>query len=69
MNTEGLNDWNEEFPVWPALQLSHFLPGFPANGVDLIEQLLVADPKKRLSARESMCHSYFDDIDENMTEQ
>ena len=58
----ALQDWNESFPVWPALQLSQFVPSLEADGVDLIEQFLHLDPKKRLSASESLRHPYFSDM-------
>lgn len=32
-----LQDWNENFPVWPSLQISRFTPGLCDAGVDLVE--------------------------------
>lgn len=58
----ALQDWNEAFPVWPSLQISRFVPGLEAAGVELIEQLIPLDPKKRLSAGEALRHEYFADI-------
>lgn len=54
----GLPDWNDAFPVWPQLQISKFVPGFCAEGVDLIERLLTLDPKTRLSAHQALQHPY-----------
>lgn len=61
-----LQDWNEEFPAWPSLRLNLFLPGLCDAGVEFVEQLLVADPRKRLSAREALDHAFFDDIEDNI---
>lgn len=58
----SLQDWNEDFPVWPSLQISRFMPGFSDAGIDLVEQLLALDPRRRLSAVESMKHPYFADM-------
>jgi len=57
-----LQDWNEDFPVWPPLNVANFVAGFSDTGVDLIEQLLPLDPRKRLSAQEAIAHPYFADV-------
>lgn len=31
--------------------------------MDLLEQMLIYDPAKRISARKALLHSYFDDLD------
>lgn len=58
----ALQDWNNEFPVWPPLQLSRFTGPLDDAGVDLCERLLVLDPKMRLSAKECLSHPYLADI-------
>lgn len=58
----SLQDWNESFPVWPSLQVSRFVPGLGDAGVDLIEQLMGLDPRRRLSALEALKHPYFADM-------
>mmetsp|Transcript_19123 Transcript_19123/g.20725 ORF Transcript_19123/g.20725 Transcript_19123/m.20725 type:complete len:296 (-) Transcript_19123:323-1210(-) len=55
----SLQDWNEEFPIWPSLNLSKFCPGLDEQGLDLLEQMLAIDPRRRISAREAMRHPYF----------
>jgi p38 MAP kinase len=37
--------------------------------VDLIEKLLVWDPKKRISAEEALLHPYFDEYKDSFYEQ
>ena len=35
------------------------------QGLDLLSQLLVYEPSKRLSAKASLSHQYFDDLDKS----
>ncbi len=53
-----LPDWNADFPVWPALNLSKFAPSIGDAGVDLLEQFLALDPKNRISARDALSHPF-----------
>mmetsp|Transcript_25524 Transcript_25524/g.43054 ORF Transcript_25524/g.43054 Transcript_25524/m.43054 type:complete len:300 (-) Transcript_25524:245-1144(-) len=56
----SLHDWNEAFPLWPQLKIKNFLPQFCDEGIDLIERLLILDPRHRLSAREALSHPYLE---------
>lgn len=60
-----LQDWNDDFPVWPSLQISRFVPTLCDSGVDLCEQLITIDPRRRLSAHEALMHPYFADMSNN----
>lgn len=33
----SLQDWNEDFPVWPSLHIAKFTPGLNESGIDLLE--------------------------------
>ena len=35
------------------------------RGLDLLSSMLVYEPAKRLSAKQSMSHPYFDDLDKS----
>lgn len=61
----ALQDWNEGFPIWPALQISNFCGNLNENGTDLVEQLVALDPRRRLSAHEALAHPYFADMTGN----
>jgi serine/threonine protein kinase len=57
-----MEDWNEDFPLWPALQMGSFVKPFTPAGIDLVEQLVTLNPSRRLSARQCMAHPYFADL-------
>lgn len=61
----SLQDWNDSFPVWPELQVARLVPGISDAGIDLLENLIQMDPKRRLSALEALRHPYFDDMTSN----
>ena len=54
----SLQDWNPDFPVWPPLSLARFVPGLSEAGIDLLEQFLAIDPRKRISAKDALNHPY-----------
>jgi len=58
----ALQDWNNDFPVWPTLSLARFCANMSDDGLDLLEQLLAIDPRRRITARDAMSHPYFADI-------
>jgi cyclin-dependent kinase 1 len=58
----ALQDWNEEFPRWPSLQIGRFVPTLGEAGLEMLEQLLILDPKRRLSAADCLSHRYFADM-------
>lgn len=62
----SLQDWNEDFPKWPALQIAKFVPNLGEAGTDLMEQLLQLDPKNRMSAVDCLNHRYFADMMDSM---
>ena len=33
----ALQDWNDDFPVWPSLQIGRFVSNINSDGIDLIE--------------------------------
>lgn len=58
----SLPDWNTSFPQWPALSLHKLISNASEEAADLLEQLLVLDPRRRPSARDAMAHAYFSDL-------
>lgn len=42
--------------------LDHLVPGLDPVGVDLLSNMLVYDPQRRVSAKDAMEHPYFEDL-------
>jgi cyclin-dependent kinase 1 len=58
-----LQDWNTAFPTWYK---SPYLPSvtdhLDDNGLELLELFLKYDPRERITAKDSLNHAYFDDL-------
>ena len=51
------------FPNWSSFNLKSSMKKIDPAGLDLLEQMLVYDPSKRISAKKALLHPYFDDLD------
>lgn len=63
---ESLPDFKPSFPKWAARgwkSIRTTAAQIGPDGIDLLEQLMKYDPRKRLSARRSVNHPYFADVD------
>lgn len=60
-----LPDFKATFPNWQAFNLKSSMKKIEPAGLDLLEQMLVYDPAKRISAKKALLHPYFDDLDKN----
>jgi len=59
-----LQDWNAAFPIWRKAPYSRTLrENLDHCGIELLEKFLAFDPKRRISAKDSLNHPYFDDLD------
>jgi cyclin-dependent kinase 1 len=58
-----LPDFKPTFPNWSTMNLKASMKKLEASGLDLLDQMLVYDPAKRISAKRAMSHPYFDDLD------
>eukprot|EP00053_Salpingoeca_punica_P015527 m.143484 g.143484 ORF g.143484 m.143484 type:complete len:297 (+) comp16740_c2_seq2:493-1383(+) len=58
----ALPEYKHTFPNWPAQGLKKVLPDLSVSGLALFTAMLEYDPKKRISARESLAHAYFDTL-------
>lgn len=57
-----LRDWHE-FPNWKPQDLAKVFPKLSPEGVNLMEQMFVYDPSKRITAKDALLHPYFNDLD------
>ncbi|KAL7476092.1 hypothetical protein ACHAW6_001973, partial [Cyclotella cf. meneghiniana] len=59
-----LQDWNTAFPIWYKSPFTKtFTDNVDASGVDLLERFLAYSPKDRITAKDSLNHPFFDDLD------
>jgi len=58
-----LPDFKATFPNWSSFNLKSSMKKIDPAGLDLLEQMLVYDPSKRISAKKALLHPYFDDLD------
>ena len=54
----SMPNYKFSFPNWKAKELSAVLPGLPMCGRDLLASMLTFDPRKRITAEDSMAHAY-----------
>jgi len=58
-----LPDFKASFPSWSTINLKASMKNLDAQGLDFLEQTLIYDPSKRISAKKALLHPYFDDLD------
>jgi len=58
-----LPDFKPSFPNWSTNALRSSMKALEPNGLNLLEQMLVYDPSRRISAKKALQHPYFDDLD------
>jgi len=58
-----LPDFKPIFPNWSTMGLKNSMKKIEPAGFDLLEQMLIYDPAKRISAKKALLHPYFDDLD------
>ena len=60
---KNLSEWNpDNFESYKPEDLKKFIPKLDDVGLNLLEQMIVIDPEKRITADEALKHPYFDDI-------
>ncbi len=62
---QDLPDFKSNFPHWNSKDLTQVVSGLGNLGCDLLEKMLKYNPGSRLSAKESMKHPYFSDLDKS----
>ncbi|NXL86987.1 CDK3 kinase, partial [Alectura lathami] len=54
-----LPDYKQDFPQWARKDMKEIVPNLDRYGRDLLVQLLLYDPTKRISAKTALSHQYF----------
>lgn len=54
-----LPDYKDTFPKWKAQYLGILLHNMDSDAVDLLQKMLIYDPRTRISARKALTHRYF----------
>ncbi|XP_069728337.1 cyclin-dependent kinase 3 [Phaenicophaeus curvirostris] len=54
-----LPDYKKDFPQWARKEMKEIVPNLDRDGRDLLVQLLLYDPSKRVSAKAALDHQYF----------
>jgi cyclin-dependent kinase len=59
-----LPDWRDNFPAYPAPAggLRSLVPKLEPTGLQLLENMLVYDPSKRITAQDARNHPFFDSL-------
>jgi len=60
-----LPDYKPSFPKWKDSKLASTTKNVDGDGLDLLQQMLIYDPARRIIAKAIMQHKYFDDLDKS----
>lgn len=61
-NGTGIPEWIGSFPFYEPISWEQLFPTLPPSGLNLIARLLDYRPTMRISAKEALEHSFFDDL-------
>jgi serine/threonine protein kinase len=61
--------YSETFPQWKAKDITTILGVTNPQAVDLVKQMLIYDPVKRISAKAALDHPFFDDLGADVKEK
>jgi len=63
---KSLPDWNSAFPVWHKSDFSKSVrDNLEDLGLNLLESFLAYSPKSRITAKDSLSHPYFNELDKD----
>ncbi|EAN84916.1 putative protein kinase [Trypanosoma cruzi] len=65
----SLSHHNVDFPQWRPTSLSSVIPTLEPEGIDLLQRMLLYDPRQRITAYDALRHSWFDDVRHDMSEE
>jgi len=61
----SLPDYKANFPSWKSNVLESLVPQLEhdVHGLELLKKMVIYDPNRRISAKATLLHPYFDDLD------
>ncbi|KAL0075204.1 kinase-like domain-containing protein [Phycomyces blakesleeanus] len=57
-----LPEYKRDFEIFARISLENMLPKLDSLGIDLLKKLLEYPPRKRITAKAALQHSYFDEL-------
>lgn len=57
-----LQDYKAGFPCWAKQEWQEILPKVDSKSMELFARMVVFDPDKRITAKQALLHTYFDDV-------
>lgn len=62
----SMPDYKPTFPCWTANQLEKQVKNMTPEAIDLLQQTLIYNPSKRITAKAMLEHPYFDSFDKRL---
>ena len=59
-----LQGYRDDFPQFEKEDIANHVPGLSPEGIELLEQMLVHDPNRRISAKDALKHPYLRDVED-----
>jgi cyclin-dependent kinase len=56
---KALPDYKPSFPQWSRQDIAAVVPTLDDDGLELVQQMLIFDTAKRISAKRALVHPYF----------
>jgi len=61
-----LPNYKAKFPQFKKRGLESYCTNLDEKGLDLLSRMIHYDPYKRISAKQALNHTYFDDLDKSI---
>lgn len=61
-----LPDYKPLFPQWIPKPLNEKVPSLDASGIDLLTQMMLYEPSRRISTKQALKHPYFASLDRSL---
>lgn len=58
----GMKEWRNNFPMWKGNKLQETLHKMDPLGIDLLNKMLILDPKRRITIEDALNHPWLKDV-------